>query len=210
MLKVASKLIPYYDQLGFDGLVCDESCGIFCIFDGMGTSEDARIASGEAVNYFENLPGVSWHFEILRHCLDNISAQLKQMNLSTGTTATVVHVDRVGYLHYAHVGDSRLYVLNDNRVKQVTADEGVENILYNYLGKYGVGVCQLGMIEPEKWDKFMLCSDGITGDREPDLMDDKTVEHNLKQDVDPEKICEYFLTLSSKKDDKSIIVVVKE
>jgi serine/threonine protein phosphatase PrpC len=208
-MNVASKVIPYYDDKGFDAIVCNEQNGLFGIFDGMGTRPDARIASGMAREYFEDVEQQMLHFEILRYMLLDLKEKIGEKHLSTGTTATVVHVDRVGHLHYAHGGDSRLYVLDGQRVKQVTADEGVSNILYNYLGDHGIGICQLGFIDHTRWNKFMLCSDGVTGDTDEQEVSDKDIEMILLTSVRPETAANKILNLSSKPDDKSIIVVSK-
>lgn len=207
-MKFASKLIPYYDTRGFDTLICESDKGLYAIFDGMGVSEGARFASSYAKEFMEKIPSSS-NFEELKYHLDNVSKHIGENSIG-GTTATIVAIDFSGNLHYVHCGDSRLYILKNNRVKQITADEGVENILYNYIGRHGKGVCQLGYIEADEWDKFMLCSDGVTGDRYPDLIDDSIIEHNLNQEVDPEIICEYILSISTKKDDKSIIIGSKD
>lgn len=208
-MNATSSLVPYYDDRGFDALVCDEKKGLFGIFDGMGTHEDARTASNTAADYFASIEDTNLHFEVLRHHLNVLKGKIAGLHLSTGTTATIVHVDRVGHLHFAHCGDSRLYIFRNIRVKQITADEGVENILYNYIGDYGLGICQLGFIDVKDWDRFMLCSDGVTGDRFPDIIPDLTVEDHLLYSETPEIAVNGLLQESTKHDDKSIIVVFK-
>lgn len=204
---VNGRLIPFYDERGFDTLVCDESRGMFAVFDGMGTSEEARFASTYAKEYLQTTPFCS--YETLKVHLERISNYLGQKQV-IGTTATIVTVDPVSNaLNYVHIGDSRLYILKKVRVKQITADEGVENILYNYVGQHGKGVCQLGYIEDEDWDRFMICSDGVTGDRKPDLVADYTVETALRYSDTPEIAIDLLLKASTKQDDKSIIVGFK-
>lgn len=206
-MQSAFKVVPYYDEHGFDAIICDDQKRLYAVFDGMGTAEDARFASGGAVKHFQELPSPPASFHVLKHELEKYQNTIR--SLITGTTATMVCVDSAYNLHYVHCGDSRLYVTKGSRVKQITADEGVENILYNYIGLNGKGVSQLGTIGRNDWDKLLLCSDGITGDRFPDLLEDTLIEDILKASQMPDDAVDLAIKVSTKKDDKSIVVVYK-
>lgn len=200
---VATKEVPNYGQLGYDRLVADKEQGIFGIFDGMGVSDGAEWAANQAANLFKEAAPTYFSYKNLAMALENI-IKLVGVRPDAGTTATIVYVDPAGDLHYAHVGDSRLYILNDGRVKQITADEGVGNVLYNYVGGRSKGVCQLGTVTD--WQKAMLCSDGVTGDWKEQLISDRQIELALFNNT-PEKAIDKILAKSTKVDDKSIIVI---
>lgn len=206
-LDTALKVVPYYNKDGFDTYIVNNDKNLYAIFDGMGTSPQARRASETARDFFEKNEGSRYNFEILRMLLD--AANLEVIQTWGGTTAVITAIDNWGCLNWVAVGDSRLYVLKDNRIKQMTSDEGVENIVYNHVGSTEMKVTQLGQLQPTKWDKFMICSDGITGDRDPDLMSDETVEKCLRLGS-AKAAADGLLKASSKKDDKSIIVVFRQ
>lgn len=206
----ASILQPYYDKKGYDTLVCDDSNRLYAVFDGMGTSEGARRASQDCrVSFAESYGTYPDHIG-LAYFIDRQTSKFMADKQFGGTTATVVSIDDLGTLHYAHVGDSRLYIAKDGRLKQITADEGYENILYNYVGSNGKGVSQLGSILSKDWDRAILCTDGVTGDREPDLLSDALVETILNAfSQASEEVCKALVDISTKKDDKSVVVIFK-
>lgn len=200
-MNVASKLVPYYGLGGYDSLICNKTRRIFGVFDGIGISEGSRQAALYAKNYFSGMELLT--YQDLRSDLLSIHSDLQSS--PGGTTATVICIDSKGNIHYAHCGDSRLYVLLADKVRQVTADEGIENILYNHLGRGGHGCFQSGIILAEDWDKAMLCTDGVTGDQIPDLLTYQDIEIELKRS--PLTAVEELILTSTKKDDKAIIVI---
>lgn len=208
-MKAAYRNVPYYVNeypSGFDRFIVDENKKLFAVFDGMGTGSSVKWAVDKIVEMvgIKSRGNETWESlqVLLNQAVESISKRA-----GAGTTATIVSVDTNGLLDYAHIGDSRLYVLHNNRVKQITSDEGVGNLLLNYVGFGGKGVCQAGIVY--NWDKFMLCTDGITGDWEPQFMDDKTIEYILTDAriIQPITRCEALIAASKKQDDKTIIVV---
>lgn len=109
-----------------------------------------------------------------------------------GTTTSVLAVrDRLGWL--AHVGDSRIYIVRDGAIKQLTDDhslvatmvrEGLltsaeaethprRNVLQRSMGvAEDVEIDVRGPFELREGDTFILCSDGLHGVvRENELME---------------------------------------
>ncbi len=101
-------------------------------------------------------------------------------NMGT-TIAFMVSVS--GKLFVGGVGDSRVYLLRDGEIKQLTTDHSLtqalveagtisaedalthryRNVLYRYLGsKEGGTGTESKDIEPQTGDRFMICSDGVT------------------------------------------------
>jgi PPM family protein phosphatase len=111
-------------------------------------------------------------------------AQRTPLYAGMGTTAVVGFVG-LGWLVFAHVGDSRLYRLREGELAQLTKDHsfiqevvdqgffptladaqryGVkENILTRGLGTSPQVVVDSGFVELEPNDLFLLCTDGLTG-----------------------------------------------
>jgi serine/threonine protein phosphatase PrpC len=101
------------------------------------------------------------------------------------------------------VGDSRVYLLRKGKLEQLTTDHSLtqalldagtltpeealnhryKNVLYKYLGcKEGGQGTNPRQLKPEVGDRFLLCSDGVTGGA-----DDATLEKLLNQGSDPQR-----------------------
>lgn len=206
-MKSAHIIKPYYDEEGFDTVTFDVDHNLYGVFDGMGTSYGARESAKLCKQVFETRPNnvMMNNFEGLSGMINNCVTLVAEKYPHDGCTATVLYMDDSKRIYYAHTGDSRLYILNDNRIKQITADEGFGNVLNNYVGRYGKGVCQAGMIF--EWQALMLCTDGITGDWAEQLLSDTEIENVLLKDKDPERACSELVAMSKKNDDKSVIVI---
>ena len=199
---------PHYDEKGFDAWVFEEDHRMYGVFDGMGTSEGARTASNLAAALFFKRRSDSLDALQMGGLIDEASKSIAVHAPNDGTTATVARINSEGELHFAHVGDSRLYVLADGRVSQITADEGIGNRLSNYCGPYTHGCVQAGKLDADQWDAFMICSDGITGDWKDQLLSVEQIEIVMKE-YNATDACQKLYQLSKKADDKTVIVVKK-
>ena len=97
-----------------------------------------------------------------------------------GTTFIGVIIEN-GYLHHAHVGDSRLYLLRDQQLTAVTHDHSLlqefidqglysreeaeekvsRNILTRALGLEPHVTIDYDYLKINQGDRFLLCSDGL-------------------------------------------------
>lgn len=117
------------------------------------------------------------NFEIM--ALGELDSKLKNM----GTTLAFV-VQVAGTLFVGGVGDSRVYLLRDGKLEQLTTDHSLtqalvdagtltleeaanhryRNVLYRYLGcKEGGQGTNPKQVRPQAGDKYLLCTDGVTG-----------------------------------------------
>lgn len=101
-----------------------------------------------------------------------------------GTTVVVAVWRRAGELYIAGVGDSRAYLIRKGRIQQLTVDHSLaqalveagtisaaeakdhrfKNVLWKYLGSKEVGEGpEVGVVTVQAGDKFLLCTDGLTG-----------------------------------------------
>src|SRR3954470_6120397 len=111
-----------------------------------------------------------------------------------GTTAVMVHfVDRNGSgprALVAHVGDSRVYLFRANQLQRITIDHSLveeylrmgkitqeeaknfpqKNIILRALGQQRIVDVEINTYKPESGDIFMLCSDGLSGMVNDDVM----------------------------------------
>lgn len=116
------------------------------------------------------------NFEIM--ALGELEAKYRNM----GTTIGFV-VAAGGVLYAGGIGDSRVYLLRDGKLEQLTKDHSLtqalvdagtispedaathryKNVLYRYLGtKEGSAGTEPKRIEPQPGDRLLLCSDGVT------------------------------------------------
>lgn len=208
MVKAVLKNVAYYTNInpkGFDTFICDDKKQIFAVFDGVGTTPGARRAAEKCAEIVGIVTKGGENWQDLRLILGQCNTAIRGFNdPQAACTATIASIDFNGHLHYAHMGDSRLYVVNNGRVKQITSDEGVGNQLLNSVGPFTLGVAQAGTVYDD-WQKFMLCTDGITGDWKPNLISDDVIEQCLKAAA--EQAALNVLAAAKKQDDKTVIVV---
>jgi serine/threonine protein phosphatase PrpC len=168
---------------------------IAVLCDGMGGLQQGEVASAVVVRAYERwfmdeLSGIlrygfkpdeikkAWN-DISLDCNSRISEYAKKINASMGTTLTVLLIAD-GCYYIAHVGDCRVYSMNDN-INQITADQTYvarevalghmtwqqakndsrRNVILQCIGtgrelkpEFLYGKVQAG-------DSFLLCSDGF-------------------------------------------------
>ncbi|MBA2660814.1 MAG: Stp1/IreP family PP2C-type Ser/Thr phosphatase [Bradymonadaceae bacterium] len=135
-----------------------------------------------------------------------------------GTTVVALHFDD-GLVHWAHVGDSRLYRLRGDRLMQLTADHSLlnetitqrqltgqelrdfvehfpyKNVLVRAVGvRYNVEV-DVGHSNVEDRDVFLLCSDGATN-----VLPDVDLRRILSESRnDPQSGCDTIVRMANER-----------
>jgi protein phosphatase len=123
-----------------------------------------------------------------------------------GTTATVLlFVDH--HVFWGHIGDSRAYLLRDHRLRQLTHDHtwvssqvsaGLlseeeacthprRNVLTQSLGGSPLIRVDRGMSVVRPGDKFLICSDGLSG-----LVSDAELQSALLTERSPQTTCQHL------------------
>ena len=103
---------------------------LLAVADGMGGHAAGEVASRLVISALADWPGWDEPASALRACLLHANdliirgAKADTTQAGMGTTATVARIDN-GKLHYAHVGDSRLYLLRHSILKRLTHDHSV-------------------------------------------------------------------------------------
>lgn len=181
---------------------------IYAVCDGMGGEESGEIASLIAaktlskyqdifnnINYHDFDKYISMYFF---EANDLIYERSKENRI--GTTIALLCIEGE-YAHIYNIGDSRVYLLRNKKMKQVsedhtqavrlvklgaiTQDEVKTHPHRNKLTQYmGISPGEM-VIKPHKYeikakdgDLFFLCSDGIT-----DMLDDNEIENILKKKI---------------------------
>jgi len=203
---------------GEDSMLVNHEIGTYGVFDGVGGHGDGKRASQMTAEvftrYFNELP------TDVESCKDRLKEAFFEANRivaapdQTMTTATVLQfvTTTEGETHavWGSVGDSRLYIHRDDEVTVLTLDEGEGKFIYNAIG---IGehfyLKQLSSIKVKPGDKFMVCSDGITGDTDEESLSERELESAFNKTSSQESADE-FLRISKKNDDKSVAVVIVE
>jgi serine/threonine protein phosphatase PrpC len=194
-----------------DAIGSNAEIGLWVLADGMGGYNAGEVASGIAVKTIMELVGEACAREqrgaiepasgymrqtiVLRDAVNRANkiiyqtAQSQPQCEGMGTTlvSCLFYNDRVSI---AHVGDSRLYRLRDNRFEQITMDHSLlqelvdrgfysqeeaqrstnRNYVTRALGVENSVEVEVQEVEAQKGDYFLLCSDGL-----PDMVEDEDI-----------------------------------
>jgi len=164
---------------------------LFVVADGMGGHAAGEIASNlgasavqQYIERFKQQP--DWE-QTLKQAIIQANttiyqvAQSKSECLGMGTTITAVYAAEP-QIYWGHVGDSRLYLIRDNMLQQITndhsfvwelvqsgsitADEALihprRNILTRAVGTSDTISVDSGSFSLQLGDRLLLCTDGLT------------------------------------------------
>ena len=170
----------------------------YVVADGMGGAQAGEVASQMLVETVKNFLSKSarpWDEKILSQAI--LLANDKILNLARrheeyhgmGTTATILSLDG-DKAYFAHVGDSRLYLLRKNNFQQITADHSyvetlvrrgeltaeearvhpMKNVLIQAVDAMENLFIDAADFPVARGDKFLLCTDGLTNMVEDELI----------------------------------------
>lgn len=163
---------------------------LFAVADGLGGHEAGEIASKMAVNMLEEylLSSESDPAKRLREAFTGINAAIYRRSMSDesckgmGTTLTALLIQD-GTAHIGHVGDSRAYLVRKGVIYQLTEDHSVvgelvrmgmltkseakvhpqRNLLTRAMGTLPTVDMEIVDSKVEPGDRFILCTDGLSG-----------------------------------------------
>ena len=188
------------------------SVGIFIVADGMGGHQGGEIASGLAVraavdhlmaevyrpllNSEKQIDKIDFE-KVMRGTVDEAQKVVIESVPGGGTTFTAALVINE-QVHFAHVGDSRLYLFSpDSSVRICTRDHSLvrrlvdlgqltqeeaavhpqRNVLYRALGQTEAFEADLDSFQLKHGSVMMICSDGLWGLVDDDAMEDIISSH---------------------------------
>ena len=217
--------------------VLDKRYILACVIDGVGGYAGGEVAADIArktiTNYFSVASGDinTMMKEAIVAANEKIVAE-KTINNAFGNMACVLTLavvdEKNNMFHYAHVGDTRLYLLRDDSIIKVTKDHSFvgyledngriseeaamihpkRNEINKALGFADIMVPNDGYIDTGEspflpGDRLLLCSDGLT-----DLVDAATLKAMLSSSDDLEKIGQALIDEANSKGGKDNITVV--
>lgn len=165
---------------------------LFIVADGMGAHAAGELASKIAI---DQIPHLYAKYdgsapEAMKRAVQEANAEIHRRGQANeefhnmGTTCSVLNILPQGAV-VAHIGDSRVYRLSQNRIEQLTFDHSLvwemkaagqltpeeeragkvpKNVITRSLGPYPE--CNVDLEGPfpvQVGDTFLLCSDGLTG-----------------------------------------------
>ncbi len=174
------------DSLGTKG-------NLAVVADGMGGHAAGEVASGIAVATFLESASTATTLDELTDAvraanlaiLDNVAENPDRWGMGTTLVATALipHAEGVA-LAYVHVGDSRIYLIRDGAIRQVTDDHSVADELVRLgrltpeeaavdprrhqltraLGTERDVAIDSGLLNAQPGDFLILCSDGLSNE----------------------------------------------
>jgi PPM family protein phosphatase len=192
---------------------------LLVVADGMGGHAAGEVASSVAVAVLSNLDEDSPGGDLLDRlsgAVRNANAHLRDMvhgdpeleGMGTTLTALLRAGSRLGLVH---IGDSRCYLLRDEQLQQITrdhtfvqslVDEGritpeeadhhpQRNLITNTLDGRDDLDLDLSVREARKGDRYLLCSDGLSG-----VVSEDTIRDTLTTAETPDAAVDQFVDLA--------------
>ena len=190
-----------------DRWLADPEQGLYIVADGMADERPAQLA-------VDRLPGlVSSHLAGVdglddpraeagvQAALAEASEEARDLN-TTGSTVVLALVGGRRAL-LAHMGDSRIYLLRQGRLRQLTRDhsrlqEEVDRGVLTeadargrsnggptrFLGMWGEPVADVTLLDLGPGDRLLLCSDGLT-----EMLSDAELQRLLAEEPAPAEAC---------------------
>ena len=163
---------------------------LLIVADGMGGYTGGEYASTMVVDTIVEVVNEATEIstEVLQNAILKANRMVYEKSQSykelegMGTTAVVAYVQE-DTLYWAHVGDSRLYVYGQDRLRRMTRDHSMvqqlveagtiteeevihhpkRNMLTRAIGVYETVEVDTGVVEVHQNDRILLCSDGLSG-----------------------------------------------
>jgi len=192
---------------------------LLAVADGMGGHAAGEVASAAAIATISQLDTEYPQSDLVQALADAVASanmRLQEMIYSDpstegmGTTLTAM-LWSGAHAAICHIGDSRAYLLRDRRLYQIThdhtlvqslVDEGriteddvpthpQRSLLLRALDGRTIAEPDLSTLEALPGDRFLLCSDGLSG-----VVTEETIEHALGMYADPDQVTMQLVDLA--------------
>lgn len=226
------------NQDAYAARVLEDGRVIALVCDGMGGARAGSVASSVAVETFtaaveealaggvpeEREPREALLREACRQANERVfRLSLDQPEYEGMGTTLVAALILPGAVCMANIGDSRGYVLENDSIRQVTADHSLvqllvdrgeitpaqarvhpqKNLITRALGVDSEVECDLTWLEPGEGGRLLLCSDGLTN-----VLEDETILELSGREGSPEGLCRALLSLTLERGAPDNVTVV--
>ena len=204
----------------------------YIVADGMGGHAAGEVASRLLIQTMKDglqQNTLEYSEDLLKNMVSKANAVIWQQAAAhpeyagMGTTATVFHREENCGI-WAHVGDSRLYLLRQGSLQQVTQDHSLvedlvrngsiteeqarihprKNVLTRAVGVDSTVNIDTGTFPVEARDTVLLCTDGLTN-----MMSDAEIQEILAGDTEDPAACLVKKALDAGGSDNITAIVVK-
>jgi serine/threonine protein phosphatase PrpC len=201
---------------------------LFGVADGMGGHVAGDVASQTAVSIITEKASEAARPDVLPELLKEANTAIWEKAQSDpslhgmGTTCTLLLLED-DQAFFAHVGDSRAYLLRDGDLSQLTEDHTLvqrmvkegrlkredaslhpqRSIITRALGVDRQVDVDTFEIQLQEGDRLLLCSDGLTS-----MVADKRIEEILAEEVDPQRAGDRLIGLANEAGGEDNITVV--
>ena len=221
-----------------DRWMVEPEIGLYIVADGMGGQLGGGVASKVVVEVlpllvrkrFADIADLSdaAAAECLCELLAYLSNRLRdggkeQAGLSGLGSTVIMLLVRDEKALIGQMGDSRAYLLRDRRLKQLTTDHTLVQLLIEsgditpeevathpsrgqltrYVGMEGDPLPEVQLLELHAGDRLLLCSDGLTG-----MLSNQEIHSFLDRRLTPKTVCKRLVEAAKKADGKDNITVV--
>lgn len=201
---------------------------LFVVADGMGGHQAGEVASAIAVETIlkADLAGdiktaLQKTLETANQAILKEAAEKNELN-GMGTTVAVLYLESER-AYVTHIGDSRVYYLSGNDLKQLTCDHSLvfelvksgeitveeakihpqRNILTRALGSNETLETEIIEIPVTPGDKFLLCSDGLTNS-----ISEALIKELMSREEDLESIVDHMISTANELGGSDNITVI--
>lgn len=201
------------------------------VADGMGGNSGGEIASSYVIDEVKKFLKNKKHIDdtVLKEALNAAHDAIKERSWQDmalrgmGTTGIIAYVQN-DTLYWASVGDSRIYVMHDNVLTQITKDHSLIQELYDagsitkeemathpmrHMVTKAIGM--QGTLNPDgghmtvvAGDRVILCSDGLTEYVDTQMMSD-VLQQEAQNDVAVQALIEKVYALGAR-DNVTVVV----
>ncbi|MHC4636973.1 MAG: Stp1/IreP family PP2C-type Ser/Thr phosphatase [Planctomycetota bacterium] len=203
-----------------DALLIEPEVGLFLVCDGMGGHKGGELASKIVTEDLSVIIENRLHARkkpcdrtIKSIIKKSIIEQNKHLQMESDSetgykdmgATLVLALLREGRAYIANLGDSRIYLLRKGKLKQLTRDHSViselidmghispeeaenhsaQGLITHYVGMPEQAEPHVRSIGLKKSDRLLLCTDGLT-----DMVNDQSISELLKNEAEPQKVCE--------------------
>ncbi len=222
-----------------DRFVADREHHVFLVADGMGGQDRGEFASGLAAEIIprviqDRLAAHDPASAAVQRALDEANRAIIDAGQGQPTkrrmgTTTVLAVQQDGQVFVAGLGDSRAYLIRDDRVEQLTVDHSVaaalvasgaltpeeardspyQHVLHKFLGCAEMTEgAEVHPFTPQAGDRLLLASDGLTNH-----ITEEDLREGARCFADPQVWVDHLVTLALERgshDNVTCVVVAFE
>ncbi|MDD2838644.1 MAG: PP2C family serine/threonine-protein phosphatase [Sulfuricurvum sp.] len=204
-----------------DSFYANDKRGLWIVCDGMGGHQEGNFASHLVTDIFEKMQMFGTFEERIEAIISQIynihlilkkKAQMAGTDAVIGTTIVLLYIEGEKGISI-HAGDSRCYLLRDERLSLVTVDHakeikthaGMRKVLTNALSAPGELSLEVKKFRVYKRDVYLLCTDGLYDNLTTPFIQKMLGSLSLATAIDS-----LMLSVLSKKADDNLTAVIVE